>query len=520
MKKIGILVFIFAILFFHAVVNYHILAASRLPRIADETQIIRESITCNFSNIETIKALLYFDNHPPFSKVICALCWWFLNILRSANINTLILLSNYLFLFILLASVYGIGNQFYGARVGILSAFLVSMFPIVFGHSRIILMDLPLTSMTSLTVYLLLKSRHFSSAYYSLLAGIIFGLAELTKEAAVIFVIPPFIYYFLQSISLKERRKTIRNSALFLLSFGIIAGMMYLKMSTRDLFSVYMQKIHIPYHPANYFYCFFNFPTITGPLIFTVSLPLLIGYLINIKRREKLFLYWFLIPFILFSLSPNRSMRFILPLSVAFCLMISQEVFNNALFKKIKLWYISILVIAAVAQYALINSGLLKMHSYSSGEDYFEHGILYVYKDKHYYDYNTVSNSLLDVFKREAGQDGLKNNRNIVFLFLYPEILGSLRTNLLLYRLPFNVFGPEHDYVEAKYCLKTNLEEFGATADYIVDKDGDKPYLPFAKIIVERMYYGFNKSKDEHFKLIATIEFYDASHIYVYKRIQ
>jgi hypothetical protein len=200
--------------------------------------------------------------------------------------------------------------------------------------------------------------------------------------------------------------------------------------------------------------------------------------------------------------------------------MISQEVFNNALFKKIKLWYISILVIAAVAQYVLINSGLLKIHSYSSGDDYFQYGILYVYKDKHYYYYNTASNSLLDVFKKEAGQNDLKNNKKIVLLFYNPEILGYLRINLLLYRLPFNVYGSEQDDAVAKDYLKTNLEEFGATADYIIDKDGDRPCLPSAKIIEERIYCGFNKSKDKHFKLITTTEFYDASHIYVYKRIR
>ncbi len=519
MKKWGVLFFIFVILFSHLAVNYHIVSASRFFQVDDEADRVEEGYFCyesiHFGNIEAIKSHLFLLRpYPPLLKFTQAFWWWILNIYRSANINSVILLTNFLFLFVLLISVYGIGNQLYGRKVGLLSAFLISMFPIVFGHSRIAMMEFPLAGMTSLTLYLLLKSRHFSLLAYSLLAGIAFGLAQLTKPTAHIFIIPPLVYYFFQSMPEKERSKTIRNSFLFLSSSGIIAGMVYLRPDNLGTLGAYIQKMRISVHANELDYYFNNFFALPGPLILIVCLPLVVSYLINIRHREKLILYWFLIPFIFFSLLPNRVIRFILPLSVPFCLMVTQELFNNVLFKKIRAWYISIIVIIAICQYVLLNSGLLKMENKMTYIHFC--GILTVKQDKYY----PAATSLFDIFKKKAGQDSSKSKNNVIFLFNIPKIQDYLQVNSSLYQLPFRMKTfVAVDEADAKVYINSDLEKEVATADYIVDKDGERGVLAYAKIIEERLSREFNKSKDK-FKLISTIGLYDGSNIYVYKRIK
>ena len=90
------------------------------------------------------------------------------------------LMVNSIYLGIMLLSVYGIGKYMASEKVGLLASFIVSSFPSVIALSRLIYAEFNLMCLTTLTVYLLLKSEYITSRKYSVLLGISLALVALT----------------------------------------------------------------------------------------------------------------------------------------------------------------------------------------------------------------------------------------------------------------------------------------------------------------------------------------------------
>jgi len=114
------------------------------------------------------------------------------------------LMSNCLYLAILLWSVYGIGRVLYGRKVGLLAACLVSFYPILFSISRLSYVDYALTAMVALAVYLLLKTDGFRHRGWSLAFGLGMGLGLLTKWPFIAFAGVPIAYEAWHSGALKR----------------------------------------------------------------------------------------------------------------------------------------------------------------------------------------------------------------------------------------------------------------------------------------------------------------------------
>ncbi len=114
------------------------------------------------------------------------------------------LMSNIVYLAILLCSVYGIGHLLFGRNVGILGAFLVSFYPVLFGISRLSYVDYALTAMVALAMYLLLKTDGFRHRHWSLLLGLGMGLGLLTKWPFVAFAGAPIGYVAWHSGALRN----------------------------------------------------------------------------------------------------------------------------------------------------------------------------------------------------------------------------------------------------------------------------------------------------------------------------
>ena len=127
---------------------------------------------------------------------------------------------NFLYLILLVLSVFGIARILFNERVGILSALLVLLYPIVFGLSRRYLLDFALVSMVSAVQYLILRNEKEDKKYFSFLLIIVVAAAVLTKQTAVIFFIPTMLMIFL----LKFQKGTIGWGLLLSMFVGIILG--------------------------------------------------------------------------------------------------------------------------------------------------------------------------------------------------------------------------------------------------------------------------------------------------------
>ncbi len=150
------------------------------------------------------EVLTWSWNRPPLYHLVAVPFY------RLFGVSTdVALMRNVVFVAILLLSVYGIGRRFYGEGVGLLSAFLVSTYPILFSISRMPYVDYSLTAMVALAVYLLVASDGFRHRGYSLGLGLAMGLGILTKWPFVAFAGGPIAYVAVRSGALRDVRATL-----------------------------------------------------------------------------------------------------------------------------------------------------------------------------------------------------------------------------------------------------------------------------------------------------------------------
>jgi 4-amino-4-deoxy-L-arabinose transferase-like glycosyltransferase len=114
------------------------------------------------------------------------------------------LMSNCLYLAILLISVYGIGRLLFSRAAGLLAAFLVSFYPVLFSISRLSYVDYAMTAMVALGIYLLVKSDGFRNRRWSLVLGLGMGLGLLVKWPFIAFAGAPIGYVAYHSGALKQ----------------------------------------------------------------------------------------------------------------------------------------------------------------------------------------------------------------------------------------------------------------------------------------------------------------------------
>ena len=94
-------------------------------------------------------------HYPPFVYILTSVL--FLLFGTSPDVAASV---NLIFLAILLGSIYGIGKTLYDKKVGLLAAFSVSTFPMVFGLSRLYFLDFALLGMVTLSIYLLIRTDY------------------------------------------------------------------------------------------------------------------------------------------------------------------------------------------------------------------------------------------------------------------------------------------------------------------------------------------------------------------------
>lgn len=124
---------------------------------------------------------------------------------RLFGISTdIALMSNCVYLAIILFSVYGIGRILYDRRVGVFAAFLASFYPVLFAISRLSYVDYALTAMVCLSICLLLKADGFRDRKWSLLLGLGVGLGLLTKWPFIAFAGAPLVYSAFRSGALSS----------------------------------------------------------------------------------------------------------------------------------------------------------------------------------------------------------------------------------------------------------------------------------------------------------------------------
>jgi 4-amino-4-deoxy-L-arabinose transferase-like glycosyltransferase len=140
-------------------------------------------------NLHSLFAALTWSNYyPPLVHLTAAGFYGLFGV--SMDVAAM---STSLFLALLLVAVYFLGKRLAGPWIGFLSAFVFSMFPIVFSMSRYLYVDLALTAMVAANLCLLLYSDRFQRKGISLLYGLSLGLGMLTKWTFAAFAAAPLV---------------------------------------------------------------------------------------------------------------------------------------------------------------------------------------------------------------------------------------------------------------------------------------------------------------------------------------
>lgn len=532
MKSKGHLLCILFVLLIHFYIGTRILEKSRIVPAGDEVFKICRGRACyetlfwakeaNFST--RIASLLSLDasrgeTHPRFYSILQACSWRVLDLFKSRSAELMILTTNAFFSAVLLFSIYGIGSLIAGRNIGLFSALLLSFCPLVFGHSRVAMLDYPLTCLVALSVYLALRTKGFSLLWPSVLLGLACATAQWTKETALLFLLPTLIYYFFKARALGDKasnKKAVLNFSVALGIFLILSALVYLKPLSAALRDIYFAKVFFIRNNPDPLYYFRSFLLEgVGPMVFFVSLPFFISYVMHIREREKVFFVWFFVPLILFSISANKVSRFLLPVLPAYVLIVVSEAFAAGLFGRMKKSCAMVLLSLSLVQYGFINTGYFDMYRKRYGENHQEAGILAVTNES----YAPVSSELLDFFIKEtaAFQD---EPATVIFLFRQGRIMGPLKLYTCLHRATFSIVYP----LGGDQALYAVLGPFFKPddvrrADYVVmttARDWDPAYVSGLRRAMHEVFSRYQGLFEE----AAVFEAPDGNIISVHKRVR
>jgi 4-amino-4-deoxy-L-arabinose transferase-like glycosyltransferase len=216
---------ILVLLLFHTVNNYIILTNDNTPLLWDGGDYF-------FKSLQYYNVFVNFDSNfisrfndvslyrPPLLMLSSVPLYLVFG--RSTDVAVM---TNILYLIILVLSVYGIGRRSHSKEVGLMAVFIVSFFPIIFGMSRSYWQDFPLTAMVSLSLYLLIRTDYFRDWKYSVLFGLSIGLGMLTKWTHFVFLLGPFLYIFILSLKMNEESHEERKRPILNFIIAILVGM-------------------------------------------------------------------------------------------------------------------------------------------------------------------------------------------------------------------------------------------------------------------------------------------------------
>jgi 4-amino-4-deoxy-L-arabinose transferase-like glycosyltransferase len=141
------------------------------------------------------------------------------------------ILSNIVWIGLLVFSTYGVGKRLWNARVGWLSAVFVVSAPLIVDAGKDYMLDLPLTSIAALALYLLIRADGFASRRHSLLLGATCGCGLLVKWSFPLVVALPVVHAAAMALhDARARRRfdrLLNLAAAGVVAFGI-AGVWYL----------------------------------------------------------------------------------------------------------------------------------------------------------------------------------------------------------------------------------------------------------------------------------------------------
>jgi len=312
----------------------------RLDRL-DEPGFTCDEITYVQAGLQLLKGNYEYNyEHPPLAKYLIGTSVHLLGVSEWASRLPVALMG-----FLTCILTFIIGYNLYGFAEALIAFLILATCTYHIAHSRVATLDVPLSMMYALTVYLFwlgLRRRK-----YMLLSGIALGLAIGTKYPGV-YLVPLMLLYLLlmplvygrqdERISL---RKLLKNwlGALFIgfITFIIIAPYYFLPLGRGGgplllLRSLIFNIHHLSVGHLNFF---MGSVTVSPPpwffityLMTRLEIPTIVLWIIGLgyalwRRGEKdlIIILWFAVPLAFFSLQKVKLLHYLPPIIPAIALL-------------------------------------------------------------------------------------------------------------------------------------------------------------------------------------------------------
>jgi 4-amino-4-deoxy-L-arabinose transferase-like glycosyltransferase len=235
------------------------------------------------------------------------------------------LLTNCVFLVVLVLSMYGIGVELHDRRSGRLAAIFALSLPFVVSQFKEYQVDAPLTAMVALSLFALLRTREFSDDRASYVFGVVAGLGLLTKWTFAIVMAAPLTYAVL--VAVRARRvRPLRPVLRALVVTLVIAGPWYayniLPLGHDLLTNGYAAGAREGDPAVVSFESLIWYPTrLVQEHLYLVPTILFLGGLLRWNRRNLYPLLLVVGPLVEFTLLQNKDARYIMPAMVGIALI-------------------------------------------------------------------------------------------------------------------------------------------------------------------------------------------------------
>ena len=355
-------ILLICILALHGAVNFVWLAQDTSPPAWDPSGHLAQSL--DYFDILTTGKLgnvfLESNRYPPL--VYITTTPFYLMFGKSEDVACLSLMP---YLAILIFSTYFLGRRMFNRTTGLLSAFLVSTYPVIFGLTRQYFLDLPLTSMAALGVLVLLQSKNLKSPKDFLSIGLIISLGTLTKIQYIVFLAGPLMVLFIDRLIKEKKKENNILKASVEISLGIVGLALILSVWLIPNIGYNSQVISLSLYllSGDWLQHIFSEAILHYffALIYQVSFPLFLFFaagLCFIARSENktfsgVLLSWIILPYLFFTIA-MLDYRYTMPFLPAVALLsaywitdIKKETRKKAL--------ILLLFFISVAQFLLLS---------------------------------------------------------------------------------------------------------------------------------------------------------------------
>lgn len=233
-------------------------------------------------------------------------------------------------------AIFYLGKLLYNRSIGLLSAFLLGTFTTFWSFARHAMLDVPLTFFLSSSIYFyILNEKSDDSKRYTLLSGIFFGSALMTKQAAALLtliIIGSYLIVTQKNIVFLLSKRFTLFWVTGLLIFAPWTVYMHLRFGSDFwqnyfFYSVFQRATEpIETHVGDYLY-YFNYLIIQEFWIFL--LPFAVSLCLYKRKKEDiLVLIWIAIILGVFTLAKTKIYWYILSVFPAFSIVISRFLYE------------------------------------------------------------------------------------------------------------------------------------------------------------------------------------------------